>query len=105
MRLGSYKCKLVAGTLTQKNYGADVIRERHRHRFEFNNQYMEQFEEAGFRVAGVNPKRNLVEIMEITDHTWFVGVQFHPEFQSKPRQAHPLFEGFVAAALERRNQR
>ncbi len=105
MRLGSYDCQLVPGTRTQKTYGKDLIHERHRHRFEFNNKYMEQFEEAGFKVAGINPQRNLVEIMEITAHPWFIGVQFHPEFQSKPRQAHPLFEGFIAAALERRNRR
>ncbi len=105
MRLGSYDCQLSPNTRTKKAYGQELVHERHRHRFEFNNKYMEQFEKSGFKVAGINPKRNLVEIMEISDHPWFVGVQFHPEFQSKPRKAHPLFEGFIAAALERRNQR
>jgi len=102
MRLGAYDCALVADTLSQAAYGAESIRERHRHRFEFNNTYRDVLEKAGLRVAGVNPDRNLVEIVENADHPWFVGVQFHPEFQSKPRQSHPLFSAFIKAALSRR---
>ena len=75
------------------------ISERHRHRFEFNNSFREALEEKGLRIAGVNPERDLVEIVEIEDHPWFVGVQFHPEFQSKPTKAHPLFASFIEASL------
>lgn len=85
--------------------GSQIIYERHRHRFEFNNAYREKLEAAGLKVAGVNPEKDLVEIVEIPEHPWFVGVQFHPEFQSKPRQAHPLFAGFVEAAMRYREQR
>lgn len=105
MRLGAYDCELVNCSRTQKAYGEERVRERHRHRYEFNNKYRERFEEAGFRVAGINPKSDLVEIMELVDHPWYIGVQFHPEFQSKPREAHPLFASFVAAALNRRKKR
>lgn len=104
MRLGAYVCALVDGTRVAEMYGEREVRERHRHRYEFNNRYREQLEAAGLRVAGINPERNLVEIVENPAHRWFVGVQFHPEFQSKPRKAHPLFAGFIGAALERRNE-
>jgi CTP synthase len=77
-----------------------MINERHRHRFEFNNDYREQLESKGLRVGGINPERNLVEIVEIAEHPWYVGVQFHPEFKSKPHAAHPLFANFIAAALK-----
>jgi CTP synthase len=100
MRLGSCPCRLTPDSLSRDAYGCDDIRERHRHRFELNNAYREQLEKAGLLVAGVNPERNLVEIVEIPDHPWFVGVQFHPEFQSKPNAAHPLFASFIAAALK-----
>ena len=79
--------------------GSTRCGKRHRHRYEFNNAYRDILEEKGFKVAGINPRRNLVEIMEIESHPWFVGVQFHPEFKSKPFQAHPLFASFVEAAL------
>jgi len=102
MRLGAYACKLVEDTLSAKAYGKELISERHRHRYEFNNDHMKQLEAAGLKIAGVNPDRNLVEIVENPEHPWFVGVQFHPEFQSKPRQAHPLFANFIGAALSRR---
>jgi CTP synthase len=102
MRLGSYACTLVPGTISAAAYGAPNIRERHRHRFEFNNKYLEKLTEAGLRIAGKNPERDLVEIVEIPNHPWFVGVQFHPEFQSKPRKAHPLFREFVKAAIARK---
>ncbi len=101
MRLGSYECALVEGSKAQKAYGQNTVRERHRHRFEFNNAYRKRLEEAGLAVAGLNPKRNLVEIVEVKDHPWMVGVQFHPEFQSKPSKPHPLFCAFVGEALKR----
>jgi CTP synthase len=102
MRLGSYDCAILPGTLAAKAYGTTMIRERHRHRFEVNNAYVGQLQRAGLIVSGINPRRHLVEIMELKNHPWFVGVQFHPEFQSKPSRAHPLFAAFVAAALKRK---
>ncbi len=102
LRLGSYDCHLTVGTKTQKAYGAKKVAERHRHRYEFNNEYTEHLEKAGLKVAGVNPQQDLVEIMELEDHPWFVGTQFHPEFLSRPLRPHPLFVGFVQAALERK---
>jgi CTP synthase len=99
MRLGSYECALTPGTHAHKAYKADSIRERHRHRFEVNNAYVGQLQRGGMVVSGINPRRNLVEIVELKDHPWFLAVQFHPEFQSKPNQAHPLFASFIAAAL------
>ena len=101
MRLGSYPCRLREGTRSFAAYGTAEIRERHRHRWEFNNLYREKFEQAGMRVAGVNPERDLVEVVELPDHPWFVGVQFHPELKSRPNRPHPLFAGFVGAALRR----
>ncbi len=100
MRLGSYECALTPGTRAHKAYGADSVRERHRHRFEVNNAYVGQLQRAGLVVSGINPRRNLVEIVELKDHPWFLAVQFHPEFQSKPNQAHPLFAAFIGAALK-----
>tara|TARA_Y100001968_G_scaffold296959_1_gene305526 strand:+ start:78 stop:1700 length:1623 start_codon:yes stop_codon:yes gene_type:complete len=99
MRLGACPCQLTEGSLSAKAYGKKEVSERHRHRFEFNNEYRETLEEKGLRIAGLNPDRNLVEIVEVKDHPWFVGVQFHPEFQSKPTKAHPLFASFIEAAL------
>ena len=99
MRLGSYECALKEGTHAREAYAADSIRERHRHRYEFNNKYREAMEAKGLIVSGVNPKRDLVEIVEIAGHPWFVGVQFHPEFKSKPHHAHPLFAAFIKAAV------
>jgi CTP synthase len=103
MRLGSYECALVRGTLAHKAYGVDSVRERHRHRFEVNNAYVAQLERAGLIVSGVNPRRNLVEVMELRGHPWFLGTQAHPEFQSKPNRAHPLFAAFIAATIRRSN--
>jgi CTP synthase len=100
MRLGSYECALTAGSKAAKAYKAESIRERHRHRFEVNNAYVGQIQRAGLLVSGINPRRNLVEIVELRDHPFFLAVQFHPEFQSKPLQPHPLFTAFVAAALK-----
>lgn len=102
MRLGACLCAITPGTKSATAYQCDMVSERHRHRFELNNEFRTRLEQAGLTVAGVNPERNLVEIVEVAEHPWFVAVQFHPEFQSKPRQAHPLFAGFVAAALQRR---
>ncbi len=101
LRLGSYDCKLVAGTKTQTAYGVNKVAERHRHRYEFNNAYIARLEKTGLIVSGVNPQQNLVEIMERKDHPWFVGTQFHPEFLSRPLSPHPLFVGFVNAAIKR----
>ncbi|MCC7392837.1 gamma-glutamyl-gamma-aminobutyrate hydrolase family protein, partial [Candidatus Sumerlaeota bacterium] len=105
MRLGSYECALTPGTLAHKAYGKASVRERHRHRFEVNNAYVGQLQRAGLIVSGINPRRNLVEIVEIEKHPWFVGVQFHPEFQSKPSAPHPLFAAFIGAALKGRKKR
>lgn len=98
MRLGSYDCQLAKGTQSRKWYKGEIISERHRHRYEFNNTYRQELSEAGLVIAGVNPKQDLVEIIELKDHPFFVGVQFHPEFQSRPLSAHPLFRGFINAA-------
>jgi CTP synthase len=100
MRLGAYECKLKPGTLARKAYGKEVVSERHRHRFEVNNAYVPRLEKAGMIISGWNPKRGLVEIAELKNHPWFLGVQSHPEFQSKPNQAHPLFAAFIAAAIK-----
>jgi CTP synthase len=99
MRLGAYPCILVNGSRSHKAYGGSEISERHRHRYEFNNAYRPRFESAGVVFAGLSPNRDLVEIMEIKDHPWFVACQFHPELKSRPTKAHPLFREFVAAAV------
>ncbi len=105
MRLGAYKCALKAGSLAQKLYGKDEVHERHRHRYEVNNQYRGKLQEAGLVFSGHNPELNLVEMIELNDHPHFVGCQFHPEFKSKPFAPHPLFSGFIRAALEHREAR
>jgi CTP synthase len=102
MRLGSWPCELSNGSLALKAYGVERIDERHRHRYEFNNAYRAQFDKAGFVASGKSPDGTIVEIMELLDHPWFLAVQFHPEFKSKPTKAHPIFREFVAAALKRR---
>ena len=99
MRLGGQECRLQDGSLSRALYGKDVIRERHRHRYEFNNRYRDAFREHGMVLAGLSMDETLVEIVEIADHPWFVGCQFHPEFTSTPRDGHPLFTGFIEAAL------
>jgi CTP synthase len=101
MRLGAYPCVLAPYSRAREAYGADVIEERHRHRYEFNNAYRQAFEANGFVATGLSPDGNLVEIIELPEHPWFVAVQFHPEFKSKPTQAHPLFREFISAALAR----
>jgi CTP synthase len=100
MRLGSYACKIKKGSKANQIYGETMIHERHRHRYEFNNKYLEQIEEAGLKATGVNPDSGLVEIVELKDHPWFVGVQFHPELRSTVVNPHPLFVKFVEAAME-----
>ena len=100
MRLGAYDCRVKKGSKAGEAYGQGRVRERHRHRYEFNNTYRMDFEEHGVVFSGVNPQTSLVEILELKDHPWFVAVQFHPEFRSRPVDAHPLFAAFVKHALE-----
>jgi CTP synthase len=102
MRLGAYGCELREGTLAQRLYGKGYVTERHRHRFEFNNAFRAQFERSDMVLSGRNPDRDLVEVVELRDHPFFVGVQYHPEFKSSPLAPHPIFRGFVRAALEHR---
>lgn len=101
MRLGLYPCKVTAGSLTEKAYGAELIYERHRHRYEYNNAFREELTKSGLVIGGTLPNGRLVEIVELPQevHPWFVGVQFHPEFKSRPTKAHPLFREFIKAAL------
>jgi len=99
MRLGEYKCALKDESIAKNTYQNDLISERHRHRYEFNNKYLDDFQKHGMIATGINPKSNLVEIMELDDHPFFVGVQFHPEYKSRVEKPHPLFIGFIKAAL------
>ena len=100
LRLGAYPCVLTDDTFAKAAYKEDEISERHRHRYEFNNDYRAQLEEKGLIISGASPDNNLVEIVEIADHPWYLGCQFHPEFKSKPMQPHPLFTGFIAASIK-----
>jgi CTP synthase len=103
MRLGAYPCKLEKGTLAYQAYGKEEISERHRHRYEFNNKYLETLKSAGLIISGYSPDGALVEIVELKDHPWFLGCQFHPEFKSTPRKPHPLFTAFIGAALKKKS--
>jgi CTP synthase len=105
MRLGAQTAKLESNSKAAACYGRTTISERHRHRYEFNNIYRQQFEAHGFSFAGKSPDGSLVELIEVPSHPWFVAVQFHPEFKSKPTRAQPLFAGFVEAAVERHSLR
>jgi CTP synthase len=105
MRLGAYNCKIDKDSLSYLEYKQEFISERHRHRYEFNNQFREKFEEAGVRLAGINPEKDLVEIIELKDHPWFIGVQFHPEYKSTVKNPHPLFVGFVKAAIDYKHKK
>ena len=105
MRLGAYRCVVTPGSRAAEAYAAPEVSERHRHRYEFNNDYLKRLEEKGLRVTGVYQELNLVEIVELPDHPWFVGVQFHPELRSRPDQPHPLFKGFIRAANAERLRR
>ena len=101
LRLGAYPCNIKASTTMERCYGSENISERHRHRYEFNNDYREAFEKAGLTLSGTSPDGRLVETVELTDRPFHVGVQYHPEFKSRPNKAHPLFKGFIGAAFER----
>ncbi len=103
MRLGAYNCKIKTGTKAFSAYRKTQISERHRHRYEVNNSYKKIFEKNGLVFSGMNPEFDLVEIMEIPDHPWFVGCQFHPELKSRVDKAHPLFREFVKASVKHRN--
>ena len=100
MRLGAYECQVEEGSLAHKIYGETQIFERHRHRYEFNNRYTEEYQNAGMATSGVNPKSKLVEIVEIKDHPFFIGVQFHPELKSTVANPHPLFVEMVKATRD-----
>ncbi|MBA3028793.1 MAG: CTP synthase [Desulfobacteraceae bacterium] len=100
MRLGAYPCRIIPGSFAEKAYQQKDISERHRHRYEFNNEYRELFTEKGLRLSGVSPAGDLIEIVEIPDHPWFLGCQFHPEFKSRPMSPHPLFKDFIAASVK-----
>jgi CTP synthase len=100
MRLGGYACALKKGSKVQESYNTTMVRERHRHRYEFNNDFMEVFKKGGMISSGINPESGLVEIMELTNHPWFVGTQFHPEYRSTVLNPHPLFISFMKAAIE-----
>ncbi len=104
MRLGAYPCALTEGSFSHRAYGVREISERHRHRYEFNNDYMGVLKEHGLQISGISPDKQLVEIVEVKDHPWFVGCQFHPEFKSRPRKAHPLFREFVKASLRHKQE-
>jgi CTP synthase len=105
MRLGSQACQLALGTRAAHHYGAFLVHERHRHRYEFNNAYRERFTADGFVFSGSSPDGKLVEVIELKEHPFFVASQFHPEFQSKPDRPHPLFKGFIAACHFYQHQR
>jgi CTP synthase len=105
MRLGKYPCKLEKPSRALSAYRMPLIQERHRHRYEFNNAYREILTSKGLRLTGLSPDGNLVEIVELSDHPWFVGVQFHPELKSKPLAAHPLFREFVRSAVRYRSHK
>lgn len=104
MRLGQYRCELKPGSRAALAYHSNVISERHRHRYEFNNSYREAMESKGFTISGVMEDGGLCEIVELADHPWMVGVQFHPEFKSKPTSPHPLFHAFVKAMITAHKQ-
>ena len=101
LRLGAYPCEIKDGTTMARCYGKSTISERHRHRYEFNNDYRETLQNAGLVLSGLSPDGNLVETVELSERPFYVGVQFHPEFKSRPNRPHPLFSGFLAAAKER----
>jgi CTP synthase len=104
MRLGAYPCRIEENTLAREAYLEENISERHRHRYEFNNEFKDKLAESGLVISGASPDRELVEIVELTDHPWFLGCQFHPEFKSRPRNPHPLFREFIKAAVVNRNR-
>ena len=105
MRLGSYRCRLKPKSKAYIAYGVTEIGERHRHRYEFNNDYRDILTECGMSISGLSPDGRLVEIIELHDHPWFIGCQFHPEFKSRPNRAHPLFRDFIGAAVEEKSKK
>jgi CTP synthase len=105
MRLGSYPCKVEEGTIAYEAYKETNVNERHRHRYEFNNDYRKILEEKGLIISGASPDDFLVEIVELPDHPWFLGCQFHPEFKSRPNKAHPIFKSFISAAIENKKNK
>jgi CTP synthase len=104
MRLGGYKCIISKNSKTYEVYGKTEIVERHRHRYEFNDRYSEEFSVHGMKPVGINPESNLVEIIELPEHRWFIGVQFHPEYSSTVINPHPLFVRFIKACIEKQSQ-
>jgi CTP synthase len=104
MRLGSWKCDISKGTLAHQIYDKNQIEERHRHRYEFNNEYRKQLENAGLVCSGINPETGLVEIIELQNHPFFIGVQYHPEYKSTVANPHPIFVSFVAAMVQHKNK-
>ena len=104
MRLGAQAASLEAGSLARNIYGNDIINERHRHRYEVNNQYIDRLRDKGLRISGLTQAESLCEVIELPAHPWFLGCQFHPEFTSTPRGGHPLFTSFIQAALKRQEQ-
>ncbi len=104
LRLGSYPCVLAKDSKSYQLYGTEYIHERHRHRYEVNNDYRQALSDNGMELVGLSPDGHIVEMVEIPDHPWFIGTQAHPEFKSRPNKPHPLFKGFVAAALEHMNK-
>ena len=104
MRLGAYPCRIEEPSKLYEAYGSGMTHERHRHRYEFNNDYIEQFRKAGMRPVGINPDTNLVEAVAVEGHPWFLGVQFHPEYKSTVSRPHPLFKAFVHAAINYSSQ-
>jgi CTP synthase len=102
MRLGSWKCEISKGTLTHDIYKKNVIKDRHRHRYELNFNYIESLTKSGMVLCGKNPETDLVEIIELPNHSWFIGVQFHPEYQSTVDKPHPLFKSFIKAATNKK---
>jgi len=104
MRLGAYPCRIMENSMAHRAYRSELISERHRHRYEFNNAYRERLEAQGLVFSGVSPNGELVEIIELPDHPWYLGCQFHPEFKSRPMDPHPLFRDFIKASLDRAKQ-
>jgi CTP synthase len=105
MRLGAYSCRIKENSLAFEAYEQTEISERHRHRYEFNNEFMDQLKENGMVISGTSPSGELVEIIELNDHPWFLGCQFHPEFKSRPMTPHPLFRDFIKASLKNSKSR
>lgn len=105
MRLGEYDCKFRPGSKVAEAYGSEQVKERHRHRFEFNSEYRERFENAGMQCVGTNPKTGLVEVVELPDHRWYIGTQYHPEYSSTVLSPNPIFLSFVGAAIAYQTQK